>query len=207
MGKIQNLTGDMIKATFWIFILTLMYALFFYEVDADSVKATKNKTVLSMEDAITMIDNNLSIKKETLSKITDISKKRASSTIEILKSVYHISVVKKEQRYITDKSYEVDTENKDIEKRITLSFVHKTAEVYTNPYASEDDYFSVCSAMFMAFLDAGTSQKKMIEDGLLSGFRQVSQITHKKTEFRIYDVVVTIAPDSQGNLGCEFYKN
>ena len=130
---------------------------------------------------------------------------RAMKIIETLKDVYNIKT-SKENIYQSENSYEFDTDNSQIEKRISISLVHGNVEVYTNPYLKDfEKYFNVCNAVLVSLLNVKTQNIPVLENNLMQIFKEVSN-TSKSATYTIKNTDITIKPDSTGILGCEFYK-
>lgn len=76
MQKIQSFIWDMIKAIFGLFILTFIYVIFFYEVDATNEEPIKEENILTMEQAIKVLD-----KKNISNSIKPIKNKVEANTL------------------------------------------------------------------------------------------------------------------------------
>jgi len=211
--------GDMIKALFGLSILTFLYVLFLYKEPKEALNTTKNIESVSMEEAIKILNNKdnptptqtskkitkkIVIKKENI-KTIDISHPRAIKAINVLHDYYGIFAVPLKERYLGEKSYEFDIQNKDIEKRITVNFLHKIAEVYTNPNASTEEYFIICSAVFSSLI--GIYNKEYTEGTMLSIFKDAKEKGQIRSSYKIRDVQIDIKVDSLGLLGCQFMKD
>ena len=201
--------GDMIKALFGLSILTFLYVLFLYKEPKEALNTTKNIESVSMEEAIKILNNKDNpTPTQTSKKITkkiDISHTRAIKAINVLHDYYGIFAVPLKERYLGEKSYEFDIQNKDIEKRITVNFLHKIAEVYTNPNASTEEYFTICSAVFSSLI--GIYNKEYTEGTMLSIFQDAKEKGQIRSSYKIRDVQIDIKVDSLGLLGCQFMKD
>ena len=100
--------------------------------------------------------------------------------------------------------FTLDPSAKDINfiTSVHLSISIRTIDVYTNSHIPATEYIKVCSAVMLALTDA---KKNLIDELMTNTFIEASKTT-KGIRGNVLGLEVSIVPDSQGLLGCSFYK-
>ena len=90
----------------------------------------------------------------------------------------------------------------DFTTSVQISLSHRTIDVYTNSHIPATEYIKVCSAVMLALTH---EKKSLIEELMVSTFIEATKTT-KGLRGNVLGLEVSIVPDSQGFLGCSFYK-
>ncbi len=85
--------------------------------------------------------------------------------------------------------------------KVQIQGIYKKIQVYTSSQVTPSYYQKVCSATMIALTGAN---KELIEQSMPQYFNYVSQ--NGTSRWEVLGIELTISADSQGLLGCSFYK-
>ena len=85
--------------------------------------------------------------------------------------------------------------------KVQIQAISKKIQVLTSSRVTTLYYQQVCSATMIALTGAN---KKLIEQSMPQYFDYVSN--NGSSRWKVLGIELTITPDSQGLLGCSFYK-
>jgi len=198
-----------LAALFWVFLFFIVYVVYFYE--SDEVPSSKEKVELTMEEAITILNekNDTKPQENIIDRaeprpITFMEKKR-DAIKNVLLNHYQMNIRKNElcdgKKICTENIY-VQTSNEDEYRDIWVNFGYKSIEVYTNDKVQPQDYITTCSAVMIGVTGA---DEELVENTIIQAFNDASKTT-LGVKGNFLGVELSIVPDYRGLLKCKFYK-